>query len=227
MKNKIDIISSFSKDIINKNNEISVHNWGPAFFIENTFKNKLNYKNLTKTNYFEIEIYVNNNWETWKIINKKIKIINFYINTENLIISTIFDEIKLNDFKFINLKNIFIDLQWFSRYYKKINYSKYFIWKNLFIKWTNEEINKLSKNFYNKIIKNNLLIITNGWNKLEYFYKWTKYYKEIEKINNLKNTVWAWDTFFANFIYYYLKWIDIKNSIINANKQTSLFLKNK
>lgn len=222
------LISSYSNDLIFKDGDKKLKKWWPAYFIENVFiESNVSFENITKKNLYNIDIIIKDNWETGKIKSKKIEKISKKINSKNVMISTIFDEFEYEDFYKLNCENFFIDFQWFSRIYREIDYNKNFDWKRLFIKVTDQELWKISDQFLEELKKKHTLIITSWSKDLIVFSLWKKLLFEVEKLNNLNDTVWAWDTFFAYFTLNYLDTGNLKYSINSAIKWVNKFLLSK
>lgn len=200
--------------------------WWPWYFIESVFKDhSLIYTNITPENNFDVNIFIENKWERWVIIWGKFKTIN-NITTENLIISWIYNEFLIKDLSNYYCKNLFIDIQSFNRIYKNISKKEFIISSNcnLFLKAADYEIEKFDKELLNYIKKEHTLILTK-WSKWGIVYdKWSKFKYKSKNIKNLKDTVWAWDTFFANFIVSYLDNNDINKSIKFAANSVYNFL---
>lgn len=227
-KPNITLISSFSRDKIVKDDAVSYCLGWPAYFIEKAFKKEdIRIENISKANFFEIEIHTWSDWETGKVISKRSNRLQHQIDCENIIISTIMDEFKLSDVRHVKAKRLFIDLQWFCRIYKTIRDTRYFDQKELFVHATKKEYSNISKSFLEKLKRHHTLLVTDSRNDAFIYHKWQKKREKVEAINSLKDTVWAWDTFFANFICQYLQTWDVFLSTKRAIQQTHIFLLNK
>lgn len=166
--------------------------------------------------------------DTGKI--KSLSPINYNIlsaGEDNILISTIWEELNLDIFTACE-NNLFIDLQWFIRV---AGSNHYFAISNkfTFFKCTEAEFDFINKWLWevSKENENIYYIVTYGWNKIELYNRNTCIFTLEEKRIDYKDTIWAWDTFFASFVYYFSEGNPLNKSILLASIFTQVFLKEK
>lgn len=226
----IKVFSTYTIDNIidKKNNKQSTKKGGPAFYIENVFKkNDIRYKLFTGDP-IRVKITVTEKGETGTIESDiTSKLITEFEHNSIILISTVSNEWILNS----NIKEIgkiFLDVQGYVRAAKndESTYKSSF-WNNIFcMKGTREEIDSVPREIIEHQ-KAKLLIITNGSDGCNIFFKNNEYRFRPKNIINAKDTVGAGDTFFAGFISEFMHTNDIINSGNFAAAEAEKFLTSK
>ncbi|MDP1818146.1 MAG: PfkB family carbohydrate kinase [Leadbetterella sp.] len=202
----IKIFSTYTKDEIhNQDSDLRiVRNGGPAFFIENVFKeNKIKYEITSQK--AVIEIKVKNEIEKGFLKNKlKVRSIKNIKNSDLIVISTVDNE-WVPDIKSSDKAQIFLDVQGYVRSARKNQkIYKAGFWNNIFcLKTNDQEIKELPKETINKQ-KNKCLIMTRGSRGAVVYFKNKKHIFTAKKIKS-RDTIGAGDTFFASFITGFIK----------------------
>lgn len=231
MNKMISLVSTTSEDIlINKKNEIvSKQPGGPLLFMENALE-KLE---ITFHSYYgsplPVKILITEHGELGKI-DQIVKIQPFPVDTVSdfTIVSTI-----LNEWNLENITNytgiLFLDIQGYVRDGKEFGKKKYWqdiigFYTNIFcLKGTAEEIRYLPEVVVEKQ-KNKLLIITNGKQPIEIWFRGEKKMIPITSVVKKVHAIGAGDTFFANFASQFKDSQDIEKSATFAIQQTNKFL---
>ena len=231
-KNKITILSTFANDrLINKTVAITnKQKGGPAFFIDQIFKNEKISFDLKTGPKMEVQILITEKGEFGKIpqIPPKKTIRFSQIKTPFLLISSVLKEFDLANLSAFKGKT-FLDVQGYVR--NGNDFGKKKLWKpnkKIFssiycLKGTKEELLNIPKQ-YIETQKQKILLITNGKLGCEVF-AFGKYYKiKPLKVVSSKNTIGAGDTFFAYFVSCFMKTANILNCLKYATNKTSAFL---
>jgi|SRR3989344_232412 len=232
--NDITVLSTFAEDkIIDNNKIIKTQKGGPAFYILNVFQKTNLSIEIIKGPILKIEMILKKEGEAGKVkTGIKVKKINFSkIKSQFIIISTILNEFDLSGISTFSGK-IFLDIQGYVRKGEDLGGKKKWIFsKEIFssifcLKGTQEEIRYLQKDFL-KEQKKKILIVTNGKIGCTIFAFEKKYeIKNIRKVN-APDTIGAGDTFFAHFIYKFIKTSNVVSSGRYAVAKTSNFLEYK
>ena len=127
---------------------------------------------------------------------------------------------------------MFVDIQGYVR--NGNDFGKKQVWNevreiapNIFcLKGTKEEVNYVPQDVL-EYQKNRLLIVTDGSNGLEIFYKGGGFSVPAEKISKPKDTIGAGDTFFGFFVSSMYKGYDPEEAAREASKKTANFLQSK
>ena len=237
MKNitNIALLATQTTDKIIQNNKIAKQEGGPFLFITRVFNdNKINYEILNNPHY-TIEIKITKKGEIGRVVEKIIPIQIDYkkILQKNLVISSVMNEFSLKNIDQYN-GNIFLDIQGYVRDKNKFGKKKIFkpdknIQNSFFcIKTNKKETPYLPKSFI-KIQKKKLLIISKGKDGCTLYIKNKKYELQTpeNKRINLKETIGAGDTLFANFISQYILNPDPIKNIKYAMEKAVTFLQNR
>ncbi|HCC23507.1 TPA: hypothetical protein DF272_05030 [Candidatus Falkowbacteria bacterium] len=234
-KPSICLLSSYATDQIihSKKSSPIIRQGGPAYFLTKAFSaNNISYKLPHQPN-FMVEIILSQNNESGRIISAPQKInVNFNkLNSQYLVISSIFDEFNLlhiDQFKGI----VFLDLQGYVRKLNCFGYKQKWlpntkIQNSIFcLKGTTEELQYITTDHLN-LQKQKILIATKGKDGCDLYYNGKKISIPPKKIISAPDTIGAGDTFFGHFISNFIKTNNPKHSVKYAMKQTSEFLNQK
>lgn len=234
MSSPITVLSSYSNDILMnaRNKVMSEQSGGPAMFIEQALlAEALPYTMLTGDR-IEVEILVSPAGEFGRVATppRQNQIKNELLSNWT-IVSTILDEWSLTQFITVP-KRLFIDVQGYVR--RAGDFGQKQPWampSNLVgyvfcLKGTAEEIGYLP----NSVIesqKTRMLIITNGDKGADIFYEGKRSQINTKKIEGLKDTIGAGDTFFAYVVASMYRGNSPEAAVIYAVTQTTKFLKQK
>lgn len=209
MKNALEaisVISSFTEDILlnHKNELLETHDAGPAFFISNALKDDETPFRLISGNSMTVEILITPEGEFGRIPEKPDTQPITASLSEWTILSTVLNEWDPQSIRKWPTR-LFVDLQGFVR--NGNDFGKKQTWKeissladNIFcLKGTAEEIKYIPASVL-KSQKQRLLLITHGGRGVDVFYKGQHTFVPAKKINGLRNTIGAGDTFLAYFI---------------------------
>ena len=230
-KRYINILSSFSKDrlIDEQGTVLALQAGGPALFIKNTLENTGVPFKLNCGTPIEVEILITNKGEFGRISQLPRQQTNDLALADWAIVSTVLDEWQLNE---PLPSKLFVDLQGYVRdgsdFGKKQTSTiiNRLAGKVFCLKGTKEEVSYLAKNSLERQ-KKKLLVITNGSQGVELYYRGKYKYFPVSKVENLSNTIGAGDTFFAYFVASMFQDDNPAVAAQYAIEQTNKFLKTK
>lgn len=229
----LSIVSTKSTDTLLNNNQevIKKAPGGPLHFIENVLKEQdIPYKSFFRNN-MKVTILITDRGEFGKIDQNYIqRTFPFSEVTENVIVSTILDEWNISALKYYR-GNVFLDVQGYVREGKHFGQKKLWNESKLIIdfvtclKATREEMTFLPPTVL-ELQKKRILLITDGSNAIEVWYKNKKTTFPVKPKVNTEHTIGAGDTFFAYFVSRYIASSNVEISIRHAITETNKFLKN-
>jgi len=231
-KKKIFLFSTYTEDKIIDEHGIMLKKQpgGPLLFIKKALNNtQVNFISFHGEN-IKVLIKITKNGEQGRVITTpSINPLPVISADGWIIISTVFKEWNLENISKTKNK-IFLDIQGYVRNIH--TFGKKALWKNIekyakniyCMKGTKEEVSYVPKNVYENQ-KKRLLIITDGKNGVEWFFKGKKYFIPVNKKIKSLYTIGAGDTFFGYFIGYLYKRKTIKISLEKTCIKTENFLK--
>lgn len=227
----IAIVSTYATDrtIYEKTGKIEEAPGGPTLFIKAALEMLRLKPEIFSGERMVVEILVKENGEFGKINEPKTKRGLPKIKSEAAIVSTLLDEWSLDNAKDYKGK-LFVDIQGYVRdgsaFGKKRDWNEVReIAPYIFcLKGNDIEIPHIPSEVLEHQ-KRRLLIITKDKRGVDIFYKGKRFIYTPSQIVKPKHTIGAGDTWFANFVYQFLKTEDIEESARFALNQTSKFLK--
>lgn len=229
-KENIAIVSTFATDrtIYEGTGKIEETPGGPILFIKAALE-KLGLKpEVYSGEQMLVEILVKENDEYGKINEAKHKFSLPKILSGTAIVSTLLDEwslVNAGDYQ----GKLFVDIQGYVRdgsafgKKKAWNEIKAFAPYIFCLKGNEVEMQYIPSDILEDQ-KNRMLVITKDKKGVDIFYKGQEYNFVPERIIKPKHTIGAGDTFFANFVYEFLKTKNIQDSTDFALSKTSDFL---
>lgn len=228
----ISVVSTYATDrlIDAKTMEVrSVQRGGPVLYIVRALE-ELGLKPEVYTGEeMLVEILVKDDDEFGKIHEPRITKTLPNISTKSAIVSTLLREWDLSNAENYSGK-LFVDIQGYVRDGSEFGKKKK--WENIVsiapyifcLKGNDIEIAMLPAEVVKDQKKNRMLIITKDKKGVDVFYKGQYLSSEPNSIINPPNTIGAGDTFFANFVYQFIKTSNAEKSAIFALNKTSDFL---
>lgn len=222
----IQVFSSYANDIITYQDN-AIISGGPALWIEQAFKD-LNVDYILHTGnvpgIVRIEKDINNE-DRWCIVSTSGILFSCLDTWDVILVSTLkqeFDLMNLSDCE----NDIFIDIQWFLRgdNGKKNIFDCETLQSegHVYIKATQEEYGYLINTSQPYLT----FIITNWANPIEII---TKGKLELVPVvpGEFADTIGAWDTFLAGFVYFFTQMHDLEKAVSHASDYVFSFLKKK
>jgi hypothetical protein len=229
-ENFLAVVSTYATDrtIYEKSGKIEETPGGPILFIKNALEKLGLQPEIFSGEQMLVEILVKENDEFGKINEPKNKSPLPKISSKSAIISTLLDEWNLTNAGDYRGK-LFVDLQGYVRDGSAFGKKKAWndvraIVPHIFCLKGNDVEMSYIPNDVLENQKNRMLIITKDKNGVDIFFKNRAYSFTPERIIKPKHTIGAGDTFFANFVYQFLKTANIQESATFAINKTSDFL---
>ena len=230
MSGYINVMSTLSTDTLldEQGKVLAVQAGGPALFIESVLKATSTPYKINYGDRIDVGILLTPRGEFGRIQKAPKK--QFTLNgSEWGIVSTVLDEWQVSD---PLPDKLFVDLQGYVRDGKdfgKKQTSKTIdrLAGRIFcLKGTKEEVSYLSKAALERQ-KQKLLLVTDGGQEVQLFYKGRSTFLPVSKINDLNDTIGAGDTFLAYFVASMFRGNTPLIATRYAIEQTSIFLSSK
>lgn len=232
-KNKLGLIAAFATDTFfdEKGNLLRKENGGPAYFISNVFnRNKFPFS-IVASSQMTVDIILTDEGEFGKVNPIPTILIDFSkIKMPNVLVSPILDEFTLEKSEKYDGK-LFLDIQGFIRNAgsmekKTWNPSKELGNSIFCLKVADYELPFINSDFINKQ-KQKILLETAGAKGATIYAFGKKHFTEAKKMNGLKDTIGAGDTFLASFVVKFIETENPEKSAEFASEKTAEFLSQK